>query len=496
MALAPFFERIYGALSGHLSVSRESLTTLLENTTVGIRCGPRPSPNEKWIAELTTNLLARLYPRLAISAPEPHFSTLRDLATRINPNIELGKDAPDTLSIAVGSKGLYGAIYPSASGWLARVNHLRPRRGGATNPYAAGAAAALACGELFRRIFLKTTPERDISLSLLDFGTKAGARLELTPGTLGDVIFVAVGAIGNAAVWALARDPNTEGRLWLVDHEDLTLLNLQRYVLGTLADVSRSKVALAEEALRGTRLSIEASKTTLEQFAASQGRIDIPTICISVDNVDARREAQALLPRLLVNGWTGEGALGVSWHVFSNEAACLACLYHPHGKGPSATEQAAKALGLPLDRATTLWVTRQPLSNDDLSQAARALGVAEAKLAPWRGKLLGELYTDVVCGAVALDVTGVGRVETVPLAHQSALAGILMAAELLKRTRPELAPLSQPEALVSWDDVLRPPPAIWRKPRPREPGCICGDPDYQMVYRKKWETALQSGSPV
>jgi hypothetical protein len=394
------------------------------------------------------------------------------------------------MSIAVGSNGLIGAIYPSASGWVARVNHLRPRRGGAANPYASGAAAALACGELFRRIFLKTTPERDISLSLLDFGTKTGAKLELTPGTLDDVIFVAVGAIGNAALWALARDPKTKGRLWLVDHEDLTLLNLQRYVLGTLADVSISKVALAEQALRGTQLSIEACQTTLEQFAASQGRIDIPTICISVDNVDARREAQALLPRLVVNGWTGEGALGVSWHIFSNESACLACLYHPHGKGPSATEQAAKALGLPLDRATVLWVTGKPLSDDDLSQAARALGVDEAKLAPWRGKPLGDLYTEVVCGAVALDVTGVGRVETVPLAHQSALAGILMAAELVKRTRPGLAPLSQQEALVSWDDVLRPPPAMWRKPRPREPGCICGDPVYQMVYRKKWETAI------
>jgi len=490
VALAPFFERVYGALGGHLSVSRESLIGLLESCSVGVRCGPRPSANEVWIAELTTNLLARLYPRLAISAPEPHFSALRDLATNINPNIELSEDAPDTTTIAVGSGRFDGAIYPSASGWVARIHHSRPRRGGAANPYAAGAAAALACAELFRRIFLKSAPERDISLSLLDFGPEAGGSLELTPGRFGDVVFVGVGAVGNAAVWGLARDSKTEGRLWFVDAEDLTLFNLQRYVLGTLADVSQSKVALAERPLRGTRLSTEACQATLEEFAAKRGRIDIPTICISVDNVDARRSAQALLPRLVVNGWTGEGALGVSWHVFSNEAACLACLYHPHGKGPSATEQAARALGLPLDRATALWVTRKPLSDDDLSQAARALGVDEARLAPWRGKPLGELYTDVVCGAVALDVTGVGRVETVPLAHQSALAGILMAAELLKRTRPELAPLSQPEALVSWDDVLRPPPAMWRKPRPREPGCICGDEVYQTVYREKWKNTL------
>ena len=99
---------------------------------------------------------------------------------------------------------------------------------------------------------------------------------------------------------------------------------------------------------------------------------------------------------------------------------------------------------------------------------------------------MGDLYTDVVCGAVPLDLGGVGRVETVPLAHQSVMAGALMAAELVKRTQPKLSALSQAEPLVSWDDVLQTPPPIWRKPRAREAGCICGDHVYQNVYHKKW----------
>jgi hypothetical protein len=127
------------------------------------------------------------------------------------------------------------------------------------------------------------------------------------------------------------------------------------------------------------------------------------------------------------------------------------------------------------------------MTDEDLRTAALHLGVQEAVLEPWRGKILGDLYTDVVCGAVPLDVTGVGRVETVPLAHQSALAGILMAAELVKRTNAALTNLSQADPLVAWDDILRPPPGMWTKPRPREPGCICGDIDYQEVYRRKWE---------
>jgi len=500
LALAPFFERIYGAIGGHLSVSRESLIASLSEVSIGVRCGDNLTSNDKWIAELTTNMLARLYPRLAISGPDPFFSKLQELTSKVNPNIEFATGSPDATTICISVGASDDALYPNASGWVARLDHSYKNRKGPTNPYAAASAAAFACAELFRRVFLKTSPEPDVCVSLLDFSTDRGLDLELPKSSLGDVLVAGLGAVGNAAVWSLARHRNLQGRLWLVDEEEMTLLNMQRYVLGMFADVSRPKVLLAQDALRDTRLSVEPSKMTLENFVQARGRLDIATLCISVDNVPSRRSAQGLLPKLIVNGWTGDQGLGASWHLFSRDAACLACLYHPHGQGLSATEQAARALGLSSDRATFLWVTRQPLSQDDIKAAAQSLGVTEDKLGPWRNKSLGELYTDLVCGAMPLDVTGVGRLETVPLVHQSVLAGILMAAELVKRTDRKLAALSQVETLVSWDDVLRPPPALWKKPRAREVGCICGDPDYQTIYRSKWGIAQkrrrQSRSPV
>lgn len=488
MGLAPFFERVYGALGGHLAISRKSLTLALAKVVVGIRCGPNPSRNDIWIAELSTNLLVRLYPQIDISGPdEQHVLALKKLAKEINPKIGLVNDAPDATTICIGSATAEGAIFPSASGWVARVNHTPSQRVGPSNPYAAGAAAAMACAELFRRIFLKSEAERDVSVSLLNFDEDTGANLELIEADISNVLFVGVGAVGNAALWVLARDTQTHGRLLLVDGEDVTLSNLQRYVLTSFADVGHSKVLLGQESLSEGNLIVETIQSTLEQYIETQGAIDIPVTVVSVDNVDGRRSAQALLPKLIINGWTGDQALGTSWHIFSSEAACLACLYHPHGQGSSAVEQAAKTFGLPHDRAAILWMTRQPLSSDDIKIAAKSLGVKESVLKPWLTKSLGDIYTDVVCGAVPLDVTGVGKVETVPLAHQSALAGILMAAELLKRTQPELMALSQPEPLISWDDILRAPPTIWGKPRAREKGCICGDPDYQKVYAKKWQ---------
>jgi hypothetical protein len=494
VGLAPFFDRVWGALGGHLAVSRASLTAALDGVTVGICIGPRVRHNDDWIAELATNLLARLYPRIALCGPAARVAALAELARGINPNIELVSEAPGCHTIAVGTAPIDGAIHAGASGWVAHIHHAQSPSSGPANPYAAGVAACLACAELFRRVFLSSPPGADLSVSLINFDASTGADFSISKAALGEVLFVGVGAVGNAALWALSRDTKVHGLLRLIDPEDVELSNLQRYVLALHTDVGMSKVTLAERALLGAQLAVEMHKVTLEDFAKANESDSTPITVVSVDNADGRRSAQALLPRLVINGWTGGEALGASWHEFSRDAACLACLYHPRGQGVSAIEQAAKTFGLPFERAALLWVSRQPLTDADIYTAAKALGVSDSVLKPWRGRALGDLYTDVACGAVPLDLTGVGKLETVPLAHQSALAGILMAAELIKRTQKRLTTLAQSESLVSWDNILRPPPAIWAKPRAREPGCICGDSDYQLVYRQKWPPAIRGNA--
>lgn len=490
MALAQFFDRIYSAIGGHISVSRDDLSASLQGVTVGIRVGGKLSENDFWIAELSTNLLARLYPRVALSGSTELVSKLKTVALEINPEIEILTGAQEDFTIGIGELKSGSHLFPSASGWVARLTHSQYAGSGPSNPYSAGAAAAFAAGELFRRIFLNSSLEEDFAISLLDFENSTGSHDELHSSNVGDVLFVAAGAVGNAALWALAQDRKRSGHITLIDNEEIELSNLQRYVLGTYQDAKehKEKVVIGRRTLEGTNFSIETVRCTLESFAKERGGIKTPTVCISVDNVASRRAAQGLLPKLIINGWTGNQALGVSWHIFSEEAACLACLYHPHGQGISQTEQAAKALGLSPDRAAHLWVTRLPLSDEDIATAAEKLCVNRGALDAWRGKSLGDLYTDVVCGAVPISLPVANRVETVPLAHQSVLAGLLMAAELIKRTSPELTPLSQAEPLVSLDDILRPPPPTWVKPRAREKGCICSDPDYQRRYRSKWES--------
>lgn len=489
MAIARFFERIYGAVGGHLSVSRESLLQVLADVAPAVVCGKGLSGNDSIIAEFAVNLLARLYPKIRISASSPFADSLRDRALAINPQIEIGSEISGNEVICVGACRGEKWIRPSAGGWVSRVHHGITIPSGAFNPYSAAAAAALACAELFRGIFLRHDAKQNTSLSLIDFGTKAGAELELESLEIGEAVFAGVGAVGNAALWVLSKQDELSGRVILLDRDDIELSNLQRYVLTRDVDVGRSKVELARESLASAHhLSVEHHQLNLEEYAEQTDGFMVPVVCVSVDNVESRRSAQALLPKLVINGWTGDSALGCSWHRFDRDAACLACLYHPHGQGLSAMEQASRALGLTMDRTAMLWVTRAPLSEDDLRTIAETLGVSLGTLEPWQGRPIGDMYTDVVCGAVPVDVIGVGKLETVPLAHQSALAGVLMAAELVKRSSLPLSTLAQVEPLASWDDILRPVPSLWKKPRAREVGCICGDAAYQEAYREKWRS--------
>lgn len=494
MALAPFFFRTYMAIGAHAGVTRDELQKILSTQVIRVAVGEANSVdgNERWISELLVNLLARLYPVLSITGPESACRNLYRLARDINPDIEIDEDKEAAVTVFVGTEVTSeNGFTASASGWVASVgtDPTKALVGGPTNPYSSGAAAALAAGRIFETIVLKKdlATLADISLSLLDFGEDSGIAEPLQKVDLDEVAVVGIGAVGNPAIWAWKRHPGLSGRIHLVDPENVDLSNMQRYVLPLFEDVEKSKVQLAQRELQGTNLSVEPWTCRLEEFASQYPSFaTLPTICISVDNVTDRRVAQALLPRLLVNGWTSDGGgLGVSWHRFCDDLACLGCLYHPNKISPSQTEMAAEALGIPHRHLADLWVLEKPLELEEI-QTIEAHLQLPGQLADWVGKRIQDVYSGVICGQIGLDLPTVGHVATVPLAHQSVLAGILMAAELVKRSNQILESMSQKQPLVKWDQILAGPPSTWTAMRKKVTGCFCSDSDYQQIHTQKW----------
>jgi hypothetical protein len=495
MALADYYGR--GALAAAQILDGFDETQFrakLEQTSVGIAFDETVgTPEGHALAELLTRILARLYPQLAISGPAAPARQLAALATAINPVIEITSDA--TVGVAIGQirEPFSTTFHAGAAGWDALLSTARPQPvGDSENPFGAGVAACLAASNIFRRVFVphwQQHADEKLRFSAwtqdrADRATRASrGQWRLDDGA----VLAGVGAIGNAALWALACAP-VEGTLHLVDPQDIELSNLQRYVLANRADDGRSKVGLGS-ALETRGLSLVSHRLPLAEFLSKHG-YTWSHILLALDTAQDRRSAQASLPRWIANAWTQPGDLGVSTHPqFGGAGACVACLYLPSDRLKNEDEIVAHALSVPhlQMEVRTLLYSAAPLQRAFLEAVAAAIGRPLNSLLPFEGRSIRDLYVEGVCGGAVIPLGEAGRPPQdihVPLAHQSALAGILLAAAFIR----SLLGGDPPIATATRLDVLKPVGAYLAQPiqARRDGRCLCDDSIFSDRYISKY----------
>jgi hypothetical protein len=467
----------------------------LESTPVGISLGADARSDEgRALAELLVRISARLYPTLALIGEPDAVGPLATLARTINPKIDLVEKA--ALGVTVGEGNAFETtIYAGSEQWEGLVSATTPQTfGSSKNPFGPGAAACLAAAGIFRMIFLSDWRERiDENVR---FSTLVGDSVEAetegppTPWRLnGEAVLVGAGAVGQSALWALSRAP-LSGRLHVVDMEVIELSNLQRYVLTEPADEDRPKVEIA--AALDSTIEIVPHAQELAEFLETEGhRWD--AMLLALDSAHDRVSAQASLPRFVANAWTQPGDLGVTTHSqFGGDGACVACLYLPDGPVKNEDELVAETLGVPqlLMQVRTSLATGQPIDRGLLEAIAQAVGQPLDALLPYEGRTIRELYVEGFCGGAVIPVGDAGQLQQaasevhVPLAHQSALAGILLAAALVRNAAGGLQELTTVTRL----DLLNPVGEFLRQPtRARRDGrCICDDADFVEAYAAKY----------
>jgi hypothetical protein len=98
-------------------------------------------------------------------------------------------------------------------------------------------------------------------------------------------------------------------------------------------------------------------------------------------------------------------------------------------------------------------------------------------------------YQRAVCGGLLMKLTDgqQAATATVPMAFQSALAGIMLAAELIKDAAG-CAPAPTPITRIN---LLRPLAPFLHDPRAKDASgrCMCADADVLAVYKRKYATA-------
>ncbi|MCW2993824.1 MAG: thiF family protein [Conexibacter sp.] len=453
----------------------------LEATTVGLSV--RSLDGEAGaLADLAVRLLARLYPSLEIRGP----GELAALARAINPNIDIVDGAKHGIVVGDGDP-FEESVFAGSDGWVARVRSDAPMATcDSSNPVGAGAAACLATAAIFRRVFLDV-PTESVVFDAYGGRFQIGESNPSLPARLnGDAVLAGAGAIGNGALWALARVP-VAGVVHVVDHEDVELSNLQRYVLANREDEGAVKVDLA--ARDSVQLELNGYRANLGAFLAEHD-YRWPTMMLGLDSARDRVAAQASLPEFIINAWTQPGDLGISAHsTFGGDGACVSCLYLPAGRNRNEDELVAETLGIPhqLMDVRTLLHTGGPVQRPMLEAIAQGIGRPLDVVLPFEGRSVRELYVEGFCGGAVIPLGQAGRPVAdvhVPLAHQSALAGILLAGALLREAidgPPAITTVTRLNVLDgAGADVTQPARAA------RNGRCICDDADFCKVYEDKY----------
>lgn len=489
MALADYFERDAQAVSQVVAgFDAEAFRARMSGLEVGLAFGPDVQASSEGcaLADLLVRLLARFYPSLSIFGPSGAMSDdLARLAQAINPAIEHPTRRPAVgVVIGLDAKPFRRSVFAGSNGWAGSANMRAPLAvGKSDHPFGPGIAACLCAGLLFRILVGNEPPSGETASLSGSSRTLAKRRKESFDGQL-----VGAGAIGHAAAWTLARTPD-EGRLDIIDPETIELSNVQRYVMATRADEGATKAPFLASAFGGS-LHAESFEGDWAAFVESHG-FQQPLAMLALDSAGDRRAAQWGLPRRIINAWTQPGDLGVSAHSqFGGEGACVDCLYVPDSRQPNEDEIYAAALGVParLEEVRTLLHQGSPVGDSFLDAVAVGLDRPRELLASFAGAQIRELYVRGICGGGILPLGSTGRVRAavhVPLAHQSALAGVLLAARAVETHRTNEPAITE----VTQLDILRSIPPHPTHPRRPRLECVCRDPDYVKAFRAKWSAA-------
>jgi hypothetical protein len=506
MARADYFDRAIQAAFHVLgNLNQQSFLEKIDNCRVAVAfdCNVAAAEGDASV-DLVVRLLARFYPKLAILPLDPVAEAVvpkfKALARAINPKIAITERALGIReAIVVGKTPLIirgvSPIYIGSHGWIAGLSCKEPIGSMVSNnPFGAGIAACLGAANIFRHIFTNVPLDDEIRISALDLDPQASEPVNFGDGKidLGEVFLVGAGAIGNGFLWGISRYTELKGRLHVIDHDNVDLSNLQRYILTERKDngLPKSKKA-ADVFAHHPGIHVNSIAEKWEEFLDSMPSDQwlFNRVVSALDTPRDRINLQASLPRWVVNAWTGTGDIGVSHHDFT-EHACLACLYMPTKEALNEDQLIAQAFGFSQDQTTLLEIrtkieTAWLIERSFLERISVAKEVPIEKLLPFEGQLIRSLYSQGVCSGAVMELANgpsIQRAE-VPMPFQSALAGILEAAVLVahaggliqvpRMTRINLMKPFPKTRGFSWNPA-------------KHARCFCNDDEYKDRFSEKY----------
>ncbi|HEY2053158.1 MAG TPA: hypothetical protein VGH14_04390 [Solirubrobacterales bacterium] len=431
------------------------------------------------------NLAARLFPhlelRLGTSAPAclgPLMggelgADLADLAhdLALAPSREPAEEFHLAFGVAPTGNGLAG----DAAGWSYSVGpdliSLEPAPG---PPFGAIACATFLVAQLFATrmapLGLPVAVTEGFTANLLDLQNRAAPAVpDLVPPRLGPMVIPGCGSVGSSLLLAAILAGVGGGPLDLIDPDRFSVRNVLRYPV-LRHEVEAMKVEWLAELAEATGLEARPHRGDIQAWLATLPEPPVIDLAaVSVDTIEGRRDATDLLARRTLNLGVGGLSLHMSSHGFADDGPCAYCQYVDVAPTLSGSARLAEMVGLSVERVVELNL------GDGLISAADAAAMAATgrfgERPPREGERLADLRRRIYAQA-AIPAGERDQQVLVSAPFVSQLGGLLLAAEALKISTPELADY---RLAGRYDvDLTGPPPGFTRMTGPDESGrCLC-----------------------
>ena len=353
LILVPDLHSLVGTAASRTVAQLEELgvTAIDRQITVAVALDPSASPGRLLLATTLTDMLLRLDPLVGAvvidAAGSDETAIARELGQRLPLHAEASSPRPDYV-VGVGRVTGSCDLTVDAAGWVAAVGTVLDLEDDG-NPIGPLACAALTAAEVFKSAFSTLYPERPLELEPwtgafsffsydLDNASPVIADVPL------DATLVGVGGVGAGFVRAIAAlGDRVSGTLRLVDADRLTTDNLNRVSFASLnaalqgaAKATEAKTFLERHCPRLHVTAHQMDFGTYKQQLGHREERKYDAIVTGLDNDDARWEVQRELPRILIDGATGNDMVARVERVEFARYGCLGCSRPPTAVDDSA----------------------------------------------------------------------------------------------------------------------------------------------------------------
>lgn len=352
------------------------------------------------------------------------------------------------------------------------------------NAIGACAASCMGAAELFK-IVVKPVGSKlcnQLSYSLLNYNSVLPEENPELPTTIdiGHVTLVGVGAIGSGVIYTLKCFSNIVGNLAVVDKDNYSDTNLNRYIIANEKTLGKYKVDNAKQLLsKYSGLKVYKNRAIYKDFIKKKVHID--TLITAVDKRITRFNVQSDIPRLIIDAATTDSLIDLARVDFGNGGACLGCLYLPERKDEQIYSAISEFTGINIERVRYLYDSNEGVNDDDIAIISKKLGKDEMQ---YIGSPIDSIYAHEFCGSGKIPSNVAPNKDIIaPVSFISALAGVLIVCELVKdRYFPQYK--INNHLLIDTLKIPNPKLHTFKKSNPRCP--YCNDKVFLETFKEKW----------